>query len=217
MPVYYNPGPQRYAESQQNRMDNWIRQMLQMFMMKQQQGREDTRWEREQGQKEKYQQGILDYYEHLKKPTSKEAKVPEWLAKARIIAEQTGRSLGEIVTQMTLGKDTEEKPRFTPYQQYQMGKDKSKWGQDILSSILKGINTTIEQRSRLYYTKEEMEQDPTRKELLKTKAYLIKTYKAKTTFSDADIEDILKYADLANVSEGATDSNLIKREDLNKR
>lgn len=48
MPVYYNPGPQQQAMHEQDRMDNWIRQMIQLFMMKQQRGREDKRWEQEQ-------------------------------------------------------------------------------------------------------------------------------------------------------------------------
>ena len=47
MPVYQNQGPQQYAMHQQNRKDDWIRQLLQMFMMKQRQGRQDERWEQE--------------------------------------------------------------------------------------------------------------------------------------------------------------------------
>ena len=47
MPVYQNQGPQQYAMYQQSRKDDWIRQLLQMFMMKQQQGKKDERWEKE--------------------------------------------------------------------------------------------------------------------------------------------------------------------------
>ena len=47
MPVYNNPGPQQYAMHQQSRKDDWIRQLLQMFMMKQQRGTEEERWGKE--------------------------------------------------------------------------------------------------------------------------------------------------------------------------
>ena len=47
MPVYTNPGPQQYAMHQQSRKDDWIRQLLQMFMMKQQRGTEEERWGKE--------------------------------------------------------------------------------------------------------------------------------------------------------------------------
>ena len=86
MPVYQNQGPQQYAMHQQNRKDDWIRQLLQMFMMKQQQGRQDERWERSQTQREKYQQGTLDYYEHLKQPKpEKPPQVQERMQVAQLL------------------------------------------------------------------------------------------------------------------------------------
>ena len=86
MPVYQNQGPQQYAMYQQSRKDDWIRQLLQMFMMKQQQGKRDERWEREQTQREKYQQGTLDYYEHLKQPKPEAPpKVPEKMQLAQLL------------------------------------------------------------------------------------------------------------------------------------
>ena len=47
MPVYTNPGPQQYAQYQQSRKDDWIRQLLQLFMMQQQRGTEEERWGKE--------------------------------------------------------------------------------------------------------------------------------------------------------------------------
>jgi hypothetical protein len=79
---------------QQSRKDDWIRQMIQVFLMTQQQGQKQENWERSQEQREKYQQGTLDYYEHLKKPKpEKPPQVPEKMQLANLLMKYRPDSL----------------------------------------------------------------------------------------------------------------------------
>jgi len=80
MPVYTNPGPQQYAMHQQSRKDDWIRQLLQMFMMKQQRGTEEERWGKEHELSERrtkaYETQAETQAEFAKRPPAP-PKVPE--------------------------------------------------------------------------------------------------------------------------------------------
>lgn len=72
MPVYYNQGPQQYAMHQQNRRDDMIRQLLQLFLMKKQEKREDKRWGEQQELSERrtgaYEQQVETQRKQLEKP-----------------------------------------------------------------------------------------------------------------------------------------------------
>jgi hypothetical protein len=144
MPAYQNQGPQQYAMYKQSRKDDWIRQLLQMFMMKQQQGREDKRWERTQGQREKYQQGTLDYYDALKeqmktKQTAKPKK-PELPTQAKMIEYMLENKIApDRKTAFTMLNDKAKESGFTDYQQWSIGwkkkEDENEFFEDALSEI----------------------------------------------------------------------------------
>ena len=88
MPVYNNPGPQQYAMHQQSRKDDWMRQLLQMFMMKQQRGTEEERWEKEHELSKTRTKAYETQAETQRMQAEKPAappKVPEKIQLARLL------------------------------------------------------------------------------------------------------------------------------------
>ena len=88
MPVYTNPGPQQYAMHQQSRKDDWIRQLLQMFMMKQQRGTEEERWGKEHELSERRTKAYETQADTQRMQAERPAappKVPEKIQVARLL------------------------------------------------------------------------------------------------------------------------------------
>jgi len=73
MPAYTNPGPQQFAMHQQSRKDDWIRQLLQLFMMQQQRDTEEERW----GKEHELSERRTKAYETQAETQKKQAEQPE--------------------------------------------------------------------------------------------------------------------------------------------
>ena len=148
MPVYTNPGPQQYAMHQQSRKDDWIRQLLQMFMMKQQRGTEEERWERTQGQREKYQQGTLDYYgalkEQMKTKQTVPPKKPELPTQAKMIEYMLENKIApDRKTAFSMLNEKAKESGFTDYQQWSIGQKKVENENEFFEDAMSEIDTRL--------------------------------------------------------------------------